>query len=210
MELFQHNPLTTPSNSGHSGLWMLGDWNVGVFPSASASPSNSSRNKEGNNHIATCLAPFYRSHTLNLQLLSFQIYSHVQTSPRLGGRAPASLVEVVLPRSSFWVLMSLKSRGQILGSTVPLLCSILALQRGCKSDPKSQLNLFSGTGGGRIIKTRQFPLEKWASFCSRDEWAAMKFYNSHNKPVIKIVTKKTPKPNPTKNWKSFKLPVVSW
>lgn len=124
---------------------------------------------------------------------------HVQTSLRLRGMAPASLMEAVLPRNSFWVLMSLQSRGQILGSTVPLFCSILALQRGRKTDPKSQLNLFSGTEG-RIIKTRLFPLEKWASFCSRHEWAAMKFYNPHNKPIIKIVTKRKKKPEKALNF----------
>lgn len=200
MDLFQHHHLTAPSKSVHSGS-ASGCWGTGMWVSLPASASLSSPSRDKKEIIPLPHGSLHFS-ALTLWIYGFSysrcVYLHVQTSPRLWGTAPASLMEVVLPRNSFWVLMSLKSRGQILGSSVPLLCSILALQRGSRTGPKSQLNLFSGTEG-RIIRTRLFPLEKWASFCSRDEWAAMKFYNSHNKPIIKVVTEKKTNPkNKTK------------
>lgn len=90
----------------------------------------------------------------------FHIYSHVQTSPRLG-RKGSSFPHGSGPSQEFFLGVNVTEmqRPNSWLHLVPLLCSILALQRGCKSDPKSQLNLFSGTGG-RIIKTRLFPLEK--------------------------------------------------
>lgn len=58
-------------------------------------------------------------------------------APDCEEKAPAPLMEVVLPRNSFWVLMSPKSRGPnswLRGSS--LLCSVLALRGGRRTDPK--------------------------------------------------------------------------
>lgn len=125
MELFQRNHLTTPSNSVWSNS-TRGCCETGMRVSFLASTSlafvtDSIRNKK---EIISLPHDLLHFTTLPLKIYGFSysrcIYSHVQTSPRLWGMAPVSLMEVVLPRNSFWVLMSLKSRGQILGSTVPL------------------------------------------------------------------------------------------
>lgn len=137
-------------------------------------------------------------------------------APGWEGRAPASLMEVVLPRNSFWVLMSPKCRGQILGSTWFPFSAASWLCRGAVKVIQKASWTFSLAQGEGSSRPGCFHWKKRASFCSRDKWAAMKFYNSHNKPIIKIVTKKRKKNElpkkpqlNEKTKKSFKLPVVS-
>lgn len=188
MELLQCNYLTTSSNSVLSDS-TRGCCKTGMRVSLPASASltfmtDSIRNKKRNNHIAKLLSSFYHSPALQLLLFQMHLFACADKPQTVRsfahGNGPSQEfflgVNVTeIQRTNSWL------------HSCPF-CSSLVLQRGCKADSGSQLNLFSGKERN-IIKTRLFPLEKWASFCSRNERAVMKFYNLHNKPIIEIVTK---------------------
>lgn len=158
---------------------MLGDWNVSVFPCINLTDFHDHFHQKAkrNNHIATWLTPFYHTPILNLQLLLFQMHLFSCADKSQTVRNGSSFTHGISPSQEFFLGVNVTEiqRPNSWLHTSPF-CSILALQRGHKADPRSQLNLFSGAERS-IMKTRLFPLEKWVSFCSRNECAVMKFYN---------------------------------
>lgn len=145
--------------------------------------------RKRNNHIATWLTSFYHSPILNLQLLLFQMHLFTCADKPQTVRNGSSFTHGSSPSQEFFLgvnVTEIQRPNSWLHSSS--FCSVLALWRGHKADPKSQLNLFSGTERS-IMKTGLFPVEKWVSFSSRNECTVMKFYNPHNKPIIEIVTK---------------------
>lgn len=162
-----------------------------LFPASTSLTfmTDSIRNKKRNNHIATWLTPFYCSPTLNLWLLLFQMHLLACADKSQTARNDSSFAHGSGPSQEFFLGVNVteirRPNSWLHGS---LFCSSLALWRGHKADPRSQLNLFSGAKRS-IVKNRLFPLEKRASFCSRNECAVMKFYNPHNKAITDIVTK---------------------
>lgn len=126
----------------------------------------------------------YHPLTLNVQHLLFQMHLFVYADKPQTLRNGSGFARGSGPSQEFFLDVNV-TEIQRLNSWLhgSLFCSSLALQRGCKASPRSQLNLFSDTERS-TIKTRLFPLEKWVPFCSRNECTVMKFYDSLKKHII--------------------------